>query len=145
MSSFTLWSIKLWCLLGRIQSCDTRSTKHRQGRSSFPVLIAKLFLFPYSFICLIFLVHFQVRGYTFNVNSGAIESLELDSFGISIIPSSLVCGLENFFLFNAVRAKMLFTILFIYWTCVLVYLAYCMLYWQFSSITSNMQYFPWFR
>ncbi|EXB74400.1 hypothetical protein L484_004219 [Morus notabilis] len=32
----------------------------------------------------------KVRGYTFNVNSGAIESLELDSFGISIIPSSLV-------------------------------------------------------
>ncbi|KAK3405025.1 hypothetical protein EUGRSUZ_K01292 [Eucalyptus grandis] len=32
----------------------------------------------------------KVRGYTFNVNSGALESLELDSFGISIIPSSLV-------------------------------------------------------
>ncbi|KAI7748712.1 hypothetical protein M8C21_029970 [Ambrosia artemisiifolia] len=32
----------------------------------------------------------KVRGYTFNINSGAIESLELDSFGISIIPSSLV-------------------------------------------------------
>ncbi|KAJ4970805.1 hypothetical protein NE237_003904 [Protea cynaroides] len=32
----------------------------------------------------------KVRGYTFNVNSGAVESLELDSFGISIIPSSLV-------------------------------------------------------
>ncbi|KAF8007551.1 hypothetical protein BT93_K1532 [Corymbia citriodora subsp. variegata] len=32
----------------------------------------------------------KVRGYTFNVNSGTLESLELDSFGISIIPSSLV-------------------------------------------------------
>ncbi|GMN40624.1 hypothetical protein TIFTF001_009850 [Ficus carica] len=32
----------------------------------------------------------KVRGYTFNINSGAMESLELDSFGISIIPSSLV-------------------------------------------------------
>ncbi|KAM6556163.1 hypothetical protein CsatB_003182 [Cannabis sativa] len=32
----------------------------------------------------------KVRGYTFNINSGAIESLELDSYGISIIPSSLV-------------------------------------------------------
>ncbi|XP_057486670.1 uncharacterized protein LOC130772801 isoform X1 [Actinidia eriantha] len=32
----------------------------------------------------------KVRGYTFNINSGAIESLELDSLGISIIPSSLV-------------------------------------------------------
>ncbi|KAI6673337.1 hypothetical protein NL676_001243 [Syzygium grande] len=32
----------------------------------------------------------KVRGYTFNINSGALESLELDSFGISIIPSSLV-------------------------------------------------------
>ncbi|KAD4584554.1 hypothetical protein R6Q59_036573 [Mikania micrantha] len=32
----------------------------------------------------------KVRGYTFNINSGSIESLELDSFGISIIPSSLV-------------------------------------------------------
>ncbi|KAL3735435.1 hypothetical protein ACJRO7_024550 [Eucalyptus globulus] len=32
----------------------------------------------------------KVRGYTFNVNSGALESLELDSFGISIILSSLV-------------------------------------------------------
>ncbi|KAK7847295.1 hypothetical protein CFP56_006733 [Quercus suber] len=32
----------------------------------------------------------KVRGYSFNINSGAIESLELDSFGISIIPSSLV-------------------------------------------------------
>ncbi|XP_042521257.1 uncharacterized protein LOC122094718 [Macadamia integrifolia] len=32
----------------------------------------------------------KVRGYTFNVNSGAVESLELDSLGISIIPSSLV-------------------------------------------------------
>ncbi|GMH23127.1 hypothetical protein Nepgr_024970 [Nepenthes gracilis] len=32
----------------------------------------------------------KVRGYTFDINSGAVESLELDSFGISIIPSSLV-------------------------------------------------------
>ncbi|XP_020274891.1 uncharacterized protein LOC109849465 isoform X3 [Asparagus officinalis] len=32
----------------------------------------------------------KVRGYTFNINSGAVESLELDSFGVSIIPSSLV-------------------------------------------------------
>ncbi|CBI18024.3 hypothetical protein VitviT2T_011937 [Vitis vinifera] len=32
----------------------------------------------------------KVRGYTFNINSGAVESLELDSFGISLIPSSLV-------------------------------------------------------
>lgn len=32
----------------------------------------------------------KVRGYTFNINSGDVESLELDSFGISIIPSSLV-------------------------------------------------------
>nr|XP_010921176.1 uncharacterized protein LOC105044842 isoform X2 [Elaeis guineensis] len=31
-----------------------------------------------------------VRGYTFNINSGAMESLELDPFGFSIIPSSLV-------------------------------------------------------
>ncbi|XP_072976741.1 uncharacterized protein [Typha angustifolia] len=32
----------------------------------------------------------KVRGYTFNINSGLVESLELDSFGFSIIPSSLV-------------------------------------------------------
>ncbi|KAK6118185.1 hypothetical protein DH2020_048086 [Rehmannia glutinosa] len=32
----------------------------------------------------------KVRDYTFNINSGNVESLELDSFGISIIPSSLV-------------------------------------------------------
>ncbi|CAA3008709.1 Hypothetical predicted protein [Olea europaea subsp. europaea] len=32
----------------------------------------------------------KVRGYTFNINSGTVESLELDSFGISIIPSGLV-------------------------------------------------------
>ncbi|GFP87406.1 hypothetical protein PHJA_000884300 [Phtheirospermum japonicum] len=32
----------------------------------------------------------KVRGYNFNINSGTVESLELDSFGISIIPSSLV-------------------------------------------------------
>lgn len=32
----------------------------------------------------------KVRGYTFNINSGAVESLELDSFGVSFIPSSLV-------------------------------------------------------
>ncbi|KAL0375470.1 UNVERIFIED_CONTAM: hypothetical protein Sradi_3462700 [Sesamum radiatum] len=32
----------------------------------------------------------KVRGYTFNINSGSVETLELDSFGISIIPSSLV-------------------------------------------------------
>ncbi|XP_074567279.1 uncharacterized protein LOC141823967 isoform X1 [Curcuma longa] len=32
----------------------------------------------------------KVRGYSFNINSGAVESLELDSFGFSIIPSSLV-------------------------------------------------------
>ncbi|TQD78311.1 hypothetical protein C1H46_036116 [Malus baccata] len=32
----------------------------------------------------------KVRGYSFNVNSGAVESLEFDSFGISYIPSSLV-------------------------------------------------------
>ncbi|GER55703.1 5'-nucleotidase SurE [Striga asiatica] len=32
----------------------------------------------------------KVRGYSFSINSGRVESLELDSFGISIIPSSLV-------------------------------------------------------
>ncbi|PIA38523.1 hypothetical protein AQUCO_02700019v1 [Aquilegia coerulea] len=32
----------------------------------------------------------KVRGFTFNINSGALELLELDSFGISIIPASLV-------------------------------------------------------
>ncbi|KAF5179519.1 hypothetical protein FRX31_030893 [Thalictrum thalictroides] len=32
----------------------------------------------------------KVRGFTFNINSGAVELLELDSFGISIIPASLV-------------------------------------------------------
>ncbi|CAA7052116.1 unnamed protein product [Microthlaspi erraticum] len=32
----------------------------------------------------------KVRGYSFNINSGIVESLELDSFGITIIPSSLV-------------------------------------------------------
>ncbi|KAF7845210.1 uncharacterized protein G2W53_002115 [Senna tora] len=32
----------------------------------------------------------KVRGYTFSINSGAIEVLELDSFGLSIIPSSVV-------------------------------------------------------
>lgn len=32
----------------------------------------------------------KVRGYTFDVSSGAVESLELDAFGYSIIPSSLV-------------------------------------------------------
>ncbi|GAB2303756.1 hypothetical protein Dimus_037737 [Dionaea muscipula] len=32
----------------------------------------------------------KVRGYTFNIHSGAVESLEFDSFGFSVIPSSLV-------------------------------------------------------
>ncbi|XP_020580091.1 uncharacterized protein LOC110024462 isoform X2 [Phalaenopsis equestris] len=32
----------------------------------------------------------KIRGYTFSINSGAVESLEFDSFGFSIIPSSLV-------------------------------------------------------
>lgn len=32
----------------------------------------------------------KVRGYTFNINSGSLESLELDSFGFAIIPASLV-------------------------------------------------------
>ncbi|CAN6295203.1 unnamed protein product [Urochloa humidicola] len=32
----------------------------------------------------------KVRGFTFDINSGAMESLELDSFGFSIVPSSLV-------------------------------------------------------
>uniref|UniRef100_A0A0D9Z6X1 PRC-barrel domain-containing protein n=1 Tax=Oryza glumipatula TaxID=40148 RepID=A0A0D9Z6X1_9ORYZ len=32
----------------------------------------------------------KVRGFTFDINTGAMESLELDSFGISIVPSSLV-------------------------------------------------------
>ncbi|XP_043815421.1 uncharacterized protein LOC110621873 isoform X2 [Manihot esculenta] len=32
----------------------------------------------------------KVRGFSFDVNSGTVELLELDSFGISIIPSSLV-------------------------------------------------------
>ncbi|KAE9618221.1 hypothetical protein Lal_00041826 [Lupinus albus] len=32
----------------------------------------------------------KVRGYTFSINSGAVEELELDSFGLSIIPSTLV-------------------------------------------------------
>ncbi|KAG2329791.1 hypothetical protein Bca4012_020675 [Brassica carinata] len=31
-----------------------------------------------------------VRGYSFNINCGIVESLELDSFGVTIIPSSLV-------------------------------------------------------
>ncbi|KAK9087495.1 hypothetical protein Syun_029889 [Stephania yunnanensis] len=31
----------------------------------------------------------KVRGYTFNINLGAVELLELDSFGFNIIPSSL--------------------------------------------------------
>ncbi|CAK8542120.1 unnamed protein product [Lathyrus sativus] len=31
-----------------------------------------------------------VRGYNFSINSGAVEELEIDSFGLSIIPSSLV-------------------------------------------------------
>ncbi|MQM20738.1 hypothetical protein Taro_053764 [Colocasia esculenta] len=32
----------------------------------------------------------HVRGYNFDINSGAVESLELDSFGMSIIPAGLV-------------------------------------------------------
>ncbi|KAL9238970.1 hypothetical protein vseg_013333 [Gypsophila vaccaria] len=32
----------------------------------------------------------KVRGYSFNINSGAVESLELDAFGNSLIPTSLV-------------------------------------------------------
>lgn len=32
----------------------------------------------------------KVRGFTFDVNSGAMESLELDSFGLTIVPASLV-------------------------------------------------------
>ncbi|KAK1286781.1 hypothetical protein QJS10_CPB20g00081 [Acorus calamus] len=32
----------------------------------------------------------KVRGYNFNINTGAVESLELDSFGSSLIPTSLV-------------------------------------------------------
>ncbi|KAH7667469.1 PRC-barrel-like protein [Dioscorea alata] len=32
----------------------------------------------------------KVRGYTFDINSGVVDSVELDSLGISIIPSSLV-------------------------------------------------------
>ncbi|KAF8721121.1 hypothetical protein HU200_023541 [Digitaria exilis] len=35
-------------------------------------------------------LHSLVRGFTFDINSGAMESLELDSFGFSIVPSSLV-------------------------------------------------------
>ncbi|XP_078160426.1 uncharacterized protein LOC144555862 isoform X2 [Carex rostrata] len=38
----------------------------------------------------------KVRGYTFNINSGAVDFLELDSFGFSIIPSSLgIWGSQN--------------------------------------------------
>ena len=29
-------------------------------------------------------------GFTFNINSGVVESLELDSFGLTIVPASLV-------------------------------------------------------
>jgi len=36
-----------------------------------------------------------VRGFTFDISSGAMESLELDSFGLLIVPSSLVIELEN--------------------------------------------------
>ncbi|KAG0496085.1 hypothetical protein HPP92_000664 [Vanilla planifolia] len=32
----------------------------------------------------------KIRGYSFNINSGSVEMLEFDSFGFSIIPSSLV-------------------------------------------------------
>ncbi|XP_020147645.2 uncharacterized protein [Aegilops tauschii subsp. strangulata] len=32
----------------------------------------------------------KVRGFTFNINSGVLESLELDSFGLTIVPASLV-------------------------------------------------------
>lgn len=55
-----------------------------------------------------------MRGYTFNINSGAIESLELDSFGISIIPSSLV-GVLEVLLCNAASSKYIF-ISHIIWT-----------------------------
>lgn len=34
-----------------------------------------------------------MRGYNFSINSGAVEELEIDSFGLSIIPSSLVSWL----------------------------------------------------
>ncbi|XP_078436099.1 uncharacterized protein LOC144706892 isoform X1 [Wolffia australiana] len=32
----------------------------------------------------------KVRGFSFDINSGAVESLELDSLGMSLIPASLV-------------------------------------------------------
>ncbi|CAL5335299.1 unnamed protein product [Camellia sinensis] len=37
----------------------------------------------------------KVRGYNFSINSGAVESLELDSFGISIIPSRYALLVED--------------------------------------------------
>jgi hypothetical protein len=45
-------------------------------------------------ITLILLLFQKVRGYTFNINSGAVDFLELDSFGFSLIPSSLVRTFE---------------------------------------------------
>ncbi|XVF65962.1 hypothetical protein PTKIN_Ptkin09bG0292900 [Pterospermum kingtungense] len=50
----------------------------------------------------------KVRGYTFNISSGAVQSLELDSFGISIIPSSLVLfySFLLFFSFNTIISRM---------------------------------------
>ncbi|KAI3993685.1 hypothetical protein MKX01_002698 [Papaver californicum] len=45
----------------------------------------------------------KVRGYTFNINSGSLELLELDSFGISVIPSSLVGGAGHNLLLGLVR------------------------------------------
>ncbi|XP_044981620.1 uncharacterized protein LOC123448710 isoform X4 [Hordeum vulgare subsp. vulgare] len=38
----------------------------------------------------------KVRGFTFNINSGVVESLELDSFGLTIVPASLgIWGTQN--------------------------------------------------
>lgn len=39
-----------------------------------------------------------MRGFTFNIDSGVVESLELDSFGLTIVPASLVILLDTYLL-----------------------------------------------
>lgn len=76
---------------GGVQRCNATSTECWEGDSLLHFSRICITLNLNSLLYLKQILFFlQVRGYTFNINSGAVESLELDSLGISIIPSTLV-------------------------------------------------------
>lgn len=74
-----------------------------------------------------------MRGFSFDVNSGTVELLELDSFGISIIPSSLV-GILIFCLFDRIVQFLILYFVFLILFFNLLSILYSHQYWSTTDI-----------